>query len=769
MHRYILSVVICLFLISGNAQVVKTGVADLSKYSFEENEAVPLVGEWKFYQSAFISPDRPSESKPTHLIPIPKRWDQVGLPNKGYGSYAITLYRSDNTPLGVRIQDQFSAYNLFINGQKVASMGTPGTNASSSKPARKVNLVSIGHINSDTLEIVFHISNFVHRKGGLGPPMVIGSYEKLAKEKFLEDAFDIFLAGCLIMGSFFILGLFFAGRQEKIPLYFALFCLIYSYRIVGWGNYVLHDLVEMPFRLGIILEFSTFYLSGFFFAKYIEALFPEDTPKLIVNIFAYLSLAWAAFSLFPLELVSRFNDYYIYVLIVGMLIIFFVIVRAAINRRTGSQFSIYSTLGIFIVFGMKILAYIDLIEVILIVSVLGQMLFFLLQALILTKRFSMAWRNAKLEAENAVKAKSDFLSIMSHEIRTPLNAVIGTTHHLINHNPREEQLEDLSNLQNASENLLSLVNNILDFNKIEAGKVELEKLSIALEDHCYLIVNTVQPLASEKKLKLSLDYDNSIPKIIKADKNRLSQILINLLSNAIKFTEKGQVKLIVNALEQNEKNVKVLFEVTDTGIGISKTQKDSIFQFFEQANNTITRKYGGTGLGLAITQRLLSLMGSQVFLNSEPGKGSEFSFVLELEIGEKTQEPKKEENPSSLAGFKVLLVEDNPMNILIAKRLLLKWKLDVVVAEDGQIALDKAEQNKFDLILMDLQLPVMDGFQATKSLRNRGFKNPIFALTASPIDADRNILRQLGFDGLISKPYKAEDLYEVLAESLLPN
>ncbi|WP_424963190.1 ATP-binding protein [Ekhidna sp.] len=749
-------------LVSGQSPV--SGQLDLSNHDFSDDPSFSLNGEWLFYPDQFLDPANPQGKDPI-IIKVPKRWEQSGLSAMGYGTYSLTIYKNTAIPMALKVPDLFSAYHLYINGELLARMGTPAENAKEEKPDRLHNFVSLAHIQSDTLQMVIHISNFVHSKGGLGSSITFGTLDRLMDKKFINDVYDVFMAGCLIMGAFFFFGLFLYGQHEKMVLYFSLFCLVYAYRIIGWGNYVLYDLVDMPYRLGMTIEYSTFYLTAFFFCLYLKHLFPKDTPIKVANFFIVLSLAWALMTLLPVRIFTQLNDPFLLLLLLGMGFAFFVFIRAIFRRRRGAVFSLYSTMGIIVVFCMKTLAYLNVLEEILWVSMLGQLIFFLFQALILSQHFTESWRRSKQEAENAAKIKSDFLSIMSHEIRTPLNSVIGTTYHLISEKPRKDQLEELNILKNSSEYLLTLINNVLDYSKIDAGKLELELSNVDLKAYCLNVFNVFKPIAEEKKIAFSFQFDDQLPAVVRLDKTRVNQILTNLIGNAIKFTEKGSVNFYVSKGLTEDSKVEVIFKIQDTGIGINNDLMDRIFQSFQQGSTSTTRKYGGTGLGLSITKQLVEQMGSKIHLTSEPGKGSVFYFSLDLEVKKKAERI-RQEGVLNLKGYRALLVEDNDMNVLIAKRLLEKWEMEVTVAKNGQEALQIIEEQDFDIVLMDLQMPVMDGYEATRHLRKKGFQSPILALTASAMFEKSTKMSKTGLNGVVTKPFNPHDLYDAISGQL---
>lgn len=377
---------------------------------------------------------------------------------------------------------------------------------------------------------------------------------------------------------------------------------------------------------------------------------------------------------------------------------------------------------------------------------------------------------AKEKAEGATVAKTQFLSTMSHEIRTPMNAVIGLTHLLLQENPRDDQLDNLQTLKFSAENLLSLINDILDFSKIEAGKIEFEQISFKLVDMVNSIKHSMEYKAKEKGIELKLEIDKRIPETVKGDPTRLAQILNNLISNAVKFTEKGYVKMAISNQGIDKNGIKLGFTVKDTGIGIPAEKLDSIFESFSQASSATTRKYGGTGLGLAITKKLLDLFGSNIQVLSTEGEGTTFSFVLTMGLPDASEKVSTtyltDETANTSWAGDILLAEDNKVNVKIACKFLKKWGLEVDVAENGLIAVQLAEKKKYDLVLMDLQMPVMDGYEATKQIRELYPDIPIIALTASALLEVKAEAIAAGMSDYASKPFNPTELKKKINQFL---
>lgn len=369
------------------------------------------------------------------------------------------------------------------------------------------------------------------------------------------------------------------------------------------------------------------------------------------------------------------------------------------------------------------------------------------------------------EALQLSKAKETFLSVMSHEIRTPLNAVIGMSHILMDDNPTASQIENLKILGFSAQNLLKLINDILDITKIETGNMVLESVNVNLKELVAQTLNSLRFKTAENSVILKSEIDYRIPTHVKGDTTRLYQIIINLLGNSVKFTEKGYVKLKVDLVEEKKKTISVRFEISDTGIGIPKDKIDYIFESYTQASSDTTRKYGGTGLGLTITKSLLKLYNSDIKVESEVGRGSTFSFIIEFKRSEDPLLEIKNQTPVDQLSASVLVVDDNEINRLLAKKVITKWGIDVDFAENGQIALDKAKEIKYDLILMDLHMPVMDGMEATRAIRDLGGHNrrlPIIALTASLFAHELETISDCGMDGYVMKPFIPMELYNKL-------
>lgn len=379
---------------------------------------------------------------------------------------------------------------------------------------------------------------------------------------------------------------------------------------------------------------------------------------------------------------------------------------------------------------------------------------------------------AKEKAENAEKAQFNFLSTMSHEIRTPLNAVIGLTNILLMQQPLKRQKENLDTLKFSSQNLLSIINDILDFNKLYSNNVYLEKEDFNLNAILKGVHFAMSSLANEKEIYLEYSVAEDIPEVLVGDSTRLQQILNNLVSNAIKFTRKGGVKIKVTTQKKTKKQVLLHFEVRDTGIGIPADKQKTIFEEFQQTSASITREFGGTGLGLPIVKRLLNLMGSDIKLSSKLGEGSVFEFQINFLIGRKKveKEPENVTIDKSLKDKNILLVEDNTINQMVAHRFLNEWKCKTDIAGNGKEALDKLKLNQYDLILMDLHMPVMDGYTTTEKIRKLEQEGkssiPIIALSASALGEIETKARKFGMDGFVTKPFQPDVLFNTMRKHL---
>lgn len=398
--------------------------------------------------------------------------------------------------------------------------------------------------------------------------------------------------------------------------------------------------------------------------------------------------------------------------------------------------------------------------------------YFLLREIRHRRKAEKALTDAKRTADKANMAKSDFLSTISYNLRTPLNAILGLSNLLLLESPKKNQLQKLSILKNSTDNLIHLIDNLLDYNKIEIGNIDILANEFQVRGLVEDIYNSFTLKAQERKNEFTVQVDKDIPRLLMGDNVKLMQALVNLISNALKFTENGKVWLEVKLKNIQNNYVSIYFSVSDTGIGIAREKLKYIFDSTIADENPNFKKYGGIGtsLGLVLTKRIVEVLGGDIFVESHLGKGSKFFFSLNFKIPEKetpTDKSGEKESLKDLKGIKILLVDDNHMNLLVAETFLKRWNADVDTAEDGILAVDMAKSNIYDIILMDLQLPQISGFEATREIRSFNPNVAILALTADNYGFANENFKLLGINDVLIKPFYPDELFSKIERLIL--
>ncbi|WP_207511201.1 response regulator [Longitalea luteola] len=755
--------------------VARKGVLDLRSVNLQDR-SISLSGEWQFYWRRLLQPGDALSATPDY-VNYPSLWNKIklhgtSLPVEGYATYALTILLPGKRPhLALLMPDVYCSYRMFINDSLVLSNGRPDTSAQNAIPFWSTQTVDLPA--ADTLHVLLQVANFWHTKGGTYKQPVIGESSKMNIRLQRDKAYDLLLAGCLFMGGLFFFGFYAFGSRDKAILYFSLFCIVYSYRMVGTSLYVLHSVFpDLSWFVTIRFEYLSLTLGVMLFSRYFQSVYPKDANRFIVNAVVNICLFYSLIILItPPWIFTKGIVPFLVVMFLYIGFAFYSCLRAVKFKRVGATFALMSCGVMLLVFLLINLHYFQMVSTDKWIVFTGYVLFFFLQSLVLSHRFAYALRKAANEAKQGLNAKTEFLSTMSHEIRTPLNVVIGMAHLLLRNTPRKDQEKNLNVLLFSANNLLSIVNDILDYNKIEAGKVNFEMIPMDIANIAQHITGGLSSKAVEKRIALNAAVDSQITRKIIGDPTRTTQVIFNLVQNAIKFTEVGSVHLSIQAEKITEDSITLTFMVADTGIGIAPEKQQLIFDRFTQADSSTSRSYGGTGLGLAITKRILELQGVSLNLSSEPGKGSVFYFTQTFalsdepagceEIERRTVMPEKQ-----LQDVPILVVEDNPFNIMVAQSLLERSGAVVEVATNGEEALEKIQPGKYRIVLMDLNMPVMDGFEATRRLRARGVSLPVIALTASlPAEVEKDV-ESAGLTDIVVKPFNPDELFRVLLKYL---
>lgn len=737
--------------------IEKKSVFDLSSYNFETRSSVELSGDWYFFWNQLLPPSD-VDTLQGEIKPFTALWNNnPKLHSYGAATYTATLYLPGNRPpLALDIPDFYSSYRLFMNGKEISRNGNPALKKESYKPYWLPKTIALGELPSDTLELVLHVANFHHKKGGTYKAIKIGTAENLFEARYLEYGYAFVLTGALLMGGLFFFGLYLFGRHETTILYFSMFCIVYSYRIIGFGSYPLHFLLQdIPWIVTLKLEYITLFLSGYLFGIYTLNLYPRETSKKLIYFLSGISLTFMAVSLFlPPSIFTYLVTPYFVVLIFYIVYAFWVYIKAAINKSVGAPFALGSTGIVFLVFLYQISVYFGLVEEFLLLNFVGYLSFFFFQSLILSYRFAEFLKIAKIQAEESSLAKSQFLSTMSHEIRTPLNAVIGLSGLLSDSGLNEKQKEYSHTIKRSGESLLSIINNILDYSKIESGKLELEESEFNLRELIEMVFDLTASINIKENFELIYRLEDNVPEFIIGDSTRLQQVLLNLVANAIKFTSEGYVLVSVSLNDDDSTILK--FSVKDTGIGIPENRMNRLFRSFSQVDASSTRKYGGTGLGLVISKKIVEAMGGVISVQSIINKGSMFSFTIPF-----VASPRKTDAiPSSvLKGKSIFILDDNLTNLDILKLQLEKAEIVVDTFSEPKYLLSKVDSlHHYDFGILDMQMPEYDGIQVASEIRKYSNKGSLPLVLLSSVHELENEVQKKMFNLYLTKPIKQTQL-----------
>lgn len=753
--------------------MAQRGVIDLRNVDFNSNASIQLAGEWQFFWGELIDPGETVRRLPT-FVEVPHLWNQdPSLGSKGYGTYKLSILLPENHPkLALSMPDVYSAYSLYVNEEFIDRNGRVSSNEHGHRPNWTPKSIFLGTFNeTNVIELKILVSNYSHSKGGLRVPLEIGENSIINREREFELGYSYLLSGSLLMGGLFFLGLFFFGRSEKAIFYFALFCLIYSYRIIGTDLYPLHFIFPgISWAVSIRLEYLSLYLGSALFGIFVKYIFPDEVIKEVIHSFTItFGLFIVSVLVLPATIFTFFLNYFFIALGLLALYTMYVFTRAAINKRVGSMFSLLSVILVILNISWDLLEYFVIVKENLLVSYTGYVSFFFLQSLTLSNQFSHRFNLATQKAEMASTAKTHFLSTMGHELRTPLNAVIGLSELLLDSKSEKEKTQFATTIKKSGENLLGIINNILDFTKIDSAEVEFEYKPTHIPSLLADSIKMLGSLTNPKDVILSFRFDDALSDYLIVDQSRLQQIIINLVGNAIKFTESGEISVQVTTTESISEKGQILFIVKDTGIGIPESKMDLLFDRFSQIEADRSRKYQGTGLGLAISKGLIESMGGRIWVQSKEGVGTTFYFTLPVKNAGKEEINKilnsKNEAEETISDIKILVVEDNLINQKVVIKVLERLGFSAEIANNGFEAIEKVRTDEFDLIFMDMEMPEMDGIEATKNIIKIPYKDKIpiiVAMTANATTEDKAKCFEAGMKDFIAKPITLQSTHDVL-------
>lgn len=767
---------------------IVNGVMDLRGWDFTRDGAVKLAGDWAFYWNRLLEPDDFAREMPppTGYQKVPLYWTMyagLDLPAKGSATYRLIL-KTDGSrkELSLKSPEIYTEFRLWVNGKPIDQHGTLVD-----APVRylKPTLYTFP-TDGDRIDIVLQIRNQAHGHAGIGQNFMIGSPQELYGKRYATLTIEAIVAGiCLFIGGYHLL-LFAFRNRDRALLHFGLFCIAVAVRGIFSGETVIMDIFPaLPFEVGsrvVTLTIPMCCMSFLLFAHYLQG--KQYHERTVHALLALQALYLVMVLILPTFVYAWIFQYYLAVVLVSSLIVLYWMAQSACR---GNRLS-YLFLGgsVFLYAGMynDMLHYLQIIETGYRLS-LWFSVFILIQSLMLAVRFAQEQQiieglTKRLQALD--KLKDDFLANTSHELRTPINGIIGIAESLIAGATGPLARKTIHNLEmivSSGRRLASLVNDILDYSKLKYNDISMQTHAVDIRQVVSVVMTVLDTTRSNREVLMINAIPEGLPPV-RGDENRLQQILYNLLGNAIKFTSQGSIT--VTAREETD-HIQICVE--DTGIGIHHDRIGGIFKSFEQVDPSVSREYGGTGLGLSITKRLVELHYGEISVESEPGKGSKFCFTLvkapegetvsagETVVGDGEVAGSVMAAPHSLGNEKtkigwdgphataaILVVDDDQVNRQVLENHLSLVHYRVDTAENGIEAIDKIRRNHYDLVLLDIMMPKMSGYEVCRIIRNSYPINelPVLVLTAKSQPGDVATAFQVGANDYIIKPFEKDEL-----------
>jgi signal transduction histidine kinase len=764
----------------------KKGILDLSNWDLKNHGVVGLDGEWEFYWNKLLTYEDFNGVKkiePDGYLKVPSVWTNYtlngnDLPGKGYATYRLKVKTNDIDSIkGLKILNQSTAYRLMINDQVIAENGHVGNTKETTIPEYRPQTVSFQN-NSKDFEIIVQVSNYVYSRGGIWYSIYFGNDQQIRQLKEIISGKQMFMFGVVMIMSLYYIGIFLLQKRNKSAIYFALLLLIEGIRILVTGEYLIKNLIPSANIFWMVpIEYITMVIGHVVWMLFVFELYPKEMSHKIVKIISYTGVSISMFIvLTPIYTFTKYLIFYeLYIMYIYLYTIF-VILKAVLKKRENADLLFLGTILFISVFIIDVLYHWNVIynQYGTNFEITGY-IFIFIQSYILSAKFSLAFENEEKLSKKLIsldKLKDEFLANTSHELRTPLNGIINITESLLKGLTGKLNLRQEENLQAilaSSRRLYNLINDILDISSLRLNEVKISPKSLNVRMIVDSVIFVLEHLKGEKDIVFENLVSEDTP-LVFFDEERLGQVLYNLLGNALKFTEEGSIKVSTKF----SNNIVTIF-VEDTGIGILEENLDNIFNYFEQVDASINRKYEGIGIGLNITKKLIELHGGTINVKSQFGKGTCFFFTLHVTQGKSENNIHKVEPVFQINNVKIdeiniehkhdryniLVVEDDVVNLKAVINNLHLYGYTVKAVQNANDALELLDNGiNFDMVILDVMMPDISGYDVLKKIREKylAIELPVLLLTALSRISDISIGFKLGANDYLIKPFEPEEL-----------